>query len=401
LRFSAESGEVMTARILVVDDEPDLEPLILQRFRRQIGSGEMKFAFARDGEEAIAKLESDPAIDVVLSDINMPVMDGLALLGRLKQMPRLLKTVMVSAYTDMLNLRIAMNRGAYDFVTKPIDFADLEATIRKTAQELETLRESRRLREELSEIQAELDVAARIQKSLLPEPVASHPHLDIAAIMLPARQVSGDFYDFFALGPCRFGFVVGDVSGKGIPAALFMAVTRTILRSTAVHGACPAACLAAVNRALLPQGAGQMYATLFYGILDTKNGKLTWSVGGHQAPWIIPAVGEPRQVDGPRGFMVGMFGDASFESTETVLRAGDAILVHTDGITDAESTTHEMFGKKRLASLIRSLAPDEGAGRSGTAALAQRIIQEVRTFTSGATQADDITLLAVRYGGSE
>ncbi|HKD10290.1 MAG TPA: SpoIIE family protein phosphatase [Bryobacteraceae bacterium] len=392
----------MTARILVVDDEPDLEPLILQRFRRQIGSGEMNFAFARDGEEAIAKLENDPAIDVVLSDINMPVMDGLTLLGRLNQMPRLLKTVMVSAYTDMLNLRIAMNRGAYDFVTKPIDFADLEATIHKTARELEALRESRRLREELSEIQAELDVAARIQKSLLPEPLASHPRLDIAAVMLPARQVSGDFYDFFALGRGRYGFVVGDVSGKGIPAALFMAVTRTILRSTALHNASPAECLAAVNRALLPQGAGQMYATLFYGILDTENGKLTWSVGGHQPPWIIPSHGEPRQVEGPRGFMVGMFEDATFQCTETVLGAGDAILVHTDGITDAESATDEMFGKKRLAHLIRSLAPaDDEPGRPGIIDIAQRIIEEVRGFTSGAPQADDITLLAVRYGGPE
>jgi len=392
----------MTARILVVDDEPDLEPLILQRFRRQIGAGEMDFAFARDGQEAIAKLERDPAIDLVLSDINMPVMDGLTLLSRLNQMPRLLKTVMVSAYTDMLNLRIAMNRGAYDFVTKPIDFADLEATIRKTAHELEALRESRRLREELSEIQAELDVAAKIQKSLLPEPMASHPCLDIAAIMLPARQVSGDFYDFFALDRKRFGFVVGDVSGKGIPAALFMAVTRTVLRSTALHGACPAACLAAVNRTLLPQGGGQMYATLFYGILDTEQGKLTWSVGGHQPPWIVPAEGEPCPIEGSRGFMVGIFDEARFESTETVLRPGDAFLVHTDGITDAENTTHEMFGRIRLANLVRSLAPKDGKeGASGTVAMAQRIIEEVRNFTSGASQADDITLLAVRYGGCE
>jgi sigma-B regulation protein RsbU (phosphoserine phosphatase) len=390
----------MTAKILVVDDEPDLEPLILQRFRRQIGSGEMNFAFARDGAEAIQKLESDPAIDVVLSDINMPVMDGLTLLTRLNQMPRLLKTVMVSAYTDMLNLRIAMNRGAYDFVTKPIDFADLEATIRKTARELEALRESRRLREELSEIQAELDVAARIQKSLLPEPLVSHPCLDIAAIMLPARQVSGDFYDFFALDQNRFGFVVGDVSGKGIPAALFMAVTRTILRSTALHGASPAECLAAVNRVLVPQGGGHMYATLFYGILDTRNGKLTWSVGGHQPPWIIPATGEPRQIEGPRGFMVGMFDDAAFEYTETLLGPGDAILVHTDGITDAENPAHEMFGKKRVANLIRSVG-DGAPNQSGAVDLAQRIIKEVHSFTSGASQADDITLLAVRYGGCE
>ena len=174
------------------------------------------------------------------------------------------------------------------------------------------------MREELSEIQAELDVAARIQKSLLPEPLVSHPRLDIAAIMLPARQVSGDFYDFFALDQKRFGFVVGDVSGKGIPAALFMAVTRTILRSTALHGASPAECLAAVNRALVPQGGGHMYATLFYGILDTVTGKLTCRrSAGINLPGSFPRQESPGKSKARVGLMVGIFDDAVFECTET------------------------------------------------------------------------------------
>ncbi|MDP9169597.1 MAG: response regulator, partial [Acidobacteriota bacterium] len=249
----------MKVKILVVDDEPDLEPLILQRFRRQIKAGEMQFIFARDGVEAIQKLNSDPEVELVLSDINMPVMDGLTLLAKLNEMPRLLKTVMVSAYNDLLNLRVAMNRGAYDFVTKPIDFEDLEATVRKTFRELDGLREAKRTREELDEIQAELGVAAKIQQSLLPEPISVHADFDVAAIMLPARQVSGDFYDFFQIDETHLGFVLGDVSGKGIPAALFMAVARTVLRSTALHGATPRECLQVVNRVLAPQSRGQMY----------------------------------------------------------------------------------------------------------------------------------------------
>jgi sigma-B regulation protein RsbU (phosphoserine phosphatase) len=385
----------MTAKILVVDDEPDLEPLILQRFRRQIRAGEMSFAFAHDGQEAIQRLDEDPSIEVVLSDINMPVMDGLTLLTKLNEMPRLLKTVMVSAYTDMLNLRVAMNRGAYDFVTKPIDFEDLEATILKTTRELDMLRDARQTRRQLTEIQAELGVAAKIQQSLLPQPLVTHAQADIAAVMLPARQVSGDFYDFFAIDKNRFGFVIGDVSGKGIPAALFMAVARTVLRSTAMHGASPGECLTAVNRLLVPQSAGQMYVTLFYGILDTQSGKLTWSIGGHAPPWRLPANGGPYQIEGPRGYMVGMFGDATFDTTETPLNQGDTILVHTDGITDAENADHEMFGKARLSKLIQSLAPTEGATVAG---VAQHIVQAVHDFTSGAPQADDITLLAVRVG---
>lgn len=379
-------------KILVVDDEPDLEPLILQRFRRGIKAGEMSFAFARDGEAAIRKLESDPEIEVVLSDINMPVMDGLALLARLNEMPRLLKTVMVSAYADMTNLRVAMNRGAYDFVTKPIDFEDLEATILKTARELDGLREGRRARERLADIEAELGVAAKIQTSLLPEALPANAGVDIAAVMLPARSVSGDFYDFFRIAPERVGFVIGDVSGKGIPAALFMAVARTVLRSTALLGASPGECLSAVNRILVPQGGGMMYVTLFYGILDTSSGTLTWSLGGHAPPWLLPANGKPHQIEGPRGFMVGMFADSAYESTQTALQTGDTILVHTDGITDAENPNHEMFGKTRLKAIIESI------GGTEVAFVARRIVSAVQQFTAGETQADDVTLLAVRFG---
>jgi len=299
---------------------------------------------------------------------------------------------MVSAYTDIVNLRVAMNRGAYDFVTKPIDFDDLEATVRKTYHELEGLHEARQTREQLAEIRAELNVAAKIQQSLLPGVELNPIGVDIAAVMLPARQVSGDFYDFFPLGDTRFGFVMGDVSGKGIPAALFMAVARTVLRSTALHGADPASCLAAVNRVLVPQGAGQMYVTLFYGILDTETGRLTWTVGGHAAPWLLPAQGEARQLECPRGFMVGMFDDATFDVTEMLLRPGDTILVHTDGITDAENPQAEMFGKQRLAQLLHSIREPEVEG------VITQLVDAVRDFTSGAPQADDMTLMAFAFG---
>jgi adenylate cyclase len=134
----------MTATILVVDDEPDLESLVQQRFRRQIRAGELGFHFARDGVEALETLSNSAAFDMVLSDINMPRMDGLTLLQKLQEAADPLSTVIVSAYGDMANIRTAMNRGAFDFVTKPIDFADLETTIKKTLAHIERLREARR-----------------------------------------------------------------------------------------------------------------------------------------------------------------------------------------------------------------------------------------------------------------
>lgn len=146
----------MTATILVVDDEPDLEALVLQKFRRQIRDGMVNFVFAHDGVEALESLAQHPDVDMVVSDINMPRMDGLSLLQRLQEAEEKKSTIIVSAYGDMSNIRTAMNRGAFDFLTKPIDFADLETTIGKTIRHVEMLREARRRQAEAERAHASL-----------------------------------------------------------------------------------------------------------------------------------------------------------------------------------------------------------------------------------------------------
>jgi adenylate cyclase len=146
----------MTARILVVDDEPDVEALIRQKFRRQIGGGAMSFRFARDGVDALADLKANGGTDLVVTDINMPRMDGLSLLQKLQESEEKVSTIVVSAYGDMANIRTAMNRGAFDFVTKPIDFVDLETTIAKTLRHIEVLREARQRQAEAERAYASL-----------------------------------------------------------------------------------------------------------------------------------------------------------------------------------------------------------------------------------------------------
>ncbi|WP_028135200.1 adenylate/guanylate cyclase domain-containing protein [Bradyrhizobium japonicum] len=146
----------MSTTILFVDDEPDLEALVLQKFRRQIRDGEVTIMFARDGLEALASLEQNPQVDMVVSDINMPRMDGLSLLAKLQEAEEKKSTIIVSAYGDMSNIRTAMNRGAFDFLTKPIDFADLEATIGKTIRHVEMLHEVRRRQMEAERAHAAL-----------------------------------------------------------------------------------------------------------------------------------------------------------------------------------------------------------------------------------------------------
>ncbi|MCY4513979.1 MAG: response regulator, partial [Candidatus Tectomicrobia bacterium] len=161
-------------RLLVVDDEEDLELLIRQRFRRSIRKGEIDFVFARNGQEALTRLDENPDIRLVLSDINMPVMDGLTLLSQLANAHPEIRAVIVSAYGDMENIRTAMNRGAFDFVTKPIHFEDLELTIRKTLDHIHTMEQALRARDHLVTLKSELDVALSVQQSVLPPQHASH-----------------------------------------------------------------------------------------------------------------------------------------------------------------------------------------------------------------------------------
>ena len=180
----------MTARILVVDDEPDLELLILQRFRKQIREQQFSFSFANDGLNALAALDEDPAIDLMLCDINMPRMDGLTLLGRLQERDDHPATIIVSAYGDMANIRTAMNRGAFDFVTKPIDFADLEATIGKTLRNLEVTRGYQRRQQEAERARAQL--ARYFSPSLVDCVTAAKDDVDLGA---QRRDITSMFTD--------------------------------------------------------------------------------------------------------------------------------------------------------------------------------------------------------------
>src|SRR5829696_5800062 len=225
------------SKILVVDDEPDLELMVRTKFRKEIKQNEIEFVFAHNGQEALDRLVEDASIDLVMSDINMPVMDGLTLLSRLAGTNRILKAVIVSAYGDMQNIRTAMNRGSYDFLMKPIDFEDFQVTVAKTRRALDEIKQGARAKDQLSAIQGELRVATRIQQSILPRtfpPFPERKDFSIFAEMMAAREVGGDFYDFFLIDENRLGFVVGDVSGKGVPASILMAVSRTLLRATAM-----------------------------------------------------------------------------------------------------------------------------------------------------------------------
>ena len=379
--------------ILVVDDEPDLEILLTQKFRRKIRKGEMKLIFAQNGVQALEKLQSHDDIDMVLSDINMPEMDGLTLLHQLNSLHMDLRAVIVTAYGDMKNIRTAMNRGAFDFVTKPIDFDDLEATISKTLQHLEVMREALQSRDELVALRQELGVAAKMQESILPTDFPDDPRYDLHAWMTPAREVGGDFYDFFKLENDRLAMVVADVSGKGVPAALFMMVSRTLMKGTAIGNSDPAKCMAEVNDLLAESNEESMFVTVFYTAFDPASGLLEYANGGHNLPYVVKASGEVRKVESESGLVLGVMPGFEFPGGSIDLEPGDTFFLYTDGVTEAMNEDGEEFGDDALA---KALGECVGAG---AADVRRYVVEAVKAHAGDAPQSDDITCLALKYEG--
>ena len=337
----------MPSRILVVDDEPDLEHLVQQKFRKKIKERECEFVFAHNGVDALDKLNSDGKIELILTDINMPEMDGLTLLTELAKLSSIFKSVVVSAYGDMENIRTAMNRGAYDFVTKPIDLDDLETTINKAINELNVLKAAIESRDKLTSIEFELKIATEIQTSIIPQifpAFPDRPEFEIFAKMIPAKEVGGDFYDFFAIDKSRIGVVIGDVSGKGVPAAMLMAISRTLLKATALKGISPDICLSEINNIIAEESLSTMFVSLFYGILDTRNGNFEYCNAGHNLPYKMSNNGDIKQIDNVGGLFIGAFIDTEYEPQTITLQPNDTLFLYTDGVTEAMDANDNELG---------------------------------------------------------
>lgn len=385
----------MPIKILSVDDEPDMEVLIRQKFRRKIRKGEYEFYFASNGLEALSALVDHPDIDIILTDINMPEMDGLTLLTRINELKNpVLKTVIISAYGDMENIRTAMNRGAFDFATKPIDFEDLETTLAKTIEQVGMARSAEKNRVELDAIRHDLDIAKEIQHSILPKNFPAFPdrkEFDIYASMKAAKSIGGDFYDFFLIDDENLGFVIADVSDKGIPAAIYMAVSRTIIRATALKGMKPNECLDYSNKLLCKENAKDMFVTVFYGILNLKTGDMTYTNAGHNLPYIIHSDGSFKVIEGTNDIILGVFDDYQYKTGNIKLKQGDVLYLYTDGVTEAMNKNQELFTEKNLENMLPDLAtknPEE---------IDKAVRDELAKFTHGAEQSDDITMLTLKW----
>lgn len=248
-------------------------------------------------------------------------------------------------------------------------------------------------------IESELHIAREIQMGILPKSFPGPPECPrfcLYATLIPAKEVGGDLYDFFYLDGDHFCFVIGDVSGKGVPASLFMAITRTLIKTRSAAGIAPGQVLSLVNRDLAADNPSMMFVTLFIGILNLNDGRLAYANAGHNPPYRILETGcdiEPLPCD--TACPLGIMEDMEFTSQQTILQSGQTLFVYTDGVTDALDEQDRFFGEAQLEEVLRS------HGEAHPQKLVETVLSRVQTYEGAAPQFDDITLLALRFFGKD
>ncbi|MEJ2229907.1 MAG: SpoIIE family protein phosphatase [Nitrospirales bacterium] len=284
--------------------------------------------------------------------------------------------------------------------------ANMQATIMRQHQELQhanatleqrVIQRTEELRTTMAEkerIGSELRIASDIQHSILPRtfpPFPDRGDFTIYATTLPATEMGGDFYDFFLLDQDHLGLVMADVSGKGVPAAIYMAVCRSLIKATALKGGTPADCLTHVNHLLCPDNDAAMFVTVFYGILNTRSGEFAYSNAGHHLPYLIKYHGSLIVPEPTGGMALGVIEEAAFTSHMVNIHPQDSLFLYTDGVTEAINRHGEFYEESRLELVLTRTQ------RQSSAEMIQATVDDVRKFAEGTPQADDITALALRY----
>ncbi|MBN8998326.1 MAG: SpoIIE family protein phosphatase, partial [Rhizobiales bacterium] len=269
----------------------------------------------------------------------------------------------------------------------------LEQLVRARTAELE--HKNGLLEEAARRVEAELGAARSLQAAMLPQILPANPAFSGTAAMLPAREMGGDFYDFFALDDHRLGLVIADVSGKGVPAAFFMAISRTVLQSFARESGSPGECLARSNDVLCAQNPMELFVTAFYGILDAQTGLLTYANGGHNPPLAVRR-GDGRVEEVPRtgGLALGVMAEVAYAERSVQLAPGDTLFLYTDGISEAMDPSGHEFTEERLKASL------DGAASKSVEVVLSGVTGALSDFVGGAPQSDDITCLVIRYLGA-
>ncbi len=375
-----------SGRILVIDDNQ----YNLHMFERQLAHRGHTVVVATSGQHGL-ELARQQRFDLILLDLMMPEMDGYSVLALLQQDVRLrqIPVIVVSAADDIDDVVRCIEAGAVDFLPKPITSVLLYAKI-------DAILERKRLRDQeqayLAALRYELELGRRMQADFLP---AALPHIagwDVVAAFVPAREVAGDFYDVFNLSDQQFVCLIGDICDKGVGAALFMALTRSLLRAFIEQAALmridPLRAVIMTNDYIVRHHhASRTFSTIFCAILDSATGTMRYINAGHPAPLLCRVSGETVWLE-PTGPAIGWIPNASFASATIELAEGDQVFVYTDGIIEARSPDGALFGEERLRQVVESAADN--------CRLLDTIQQQVLEYTGHQQPADDLTMLMIR-----
>jgi sigma-B regulation protein RsbU (phosphoserine phosphatase) len=363
-------------RILVCDDQVD----VLEAMRLLL-KGQGWQSMTVESPRALLHAARGEPFDLILADLNYTRdttsgEEGLDLLASLEAQGNNTPVIVMTAWGNVDLAVEAMRRGAVDFIQKPWDNDRVVAAIRKQA-------DSERRRK------SELEIAANVQQKLFPHNSRRLETVDYAGQCVAAREVGGDYYDFLEVAQHTLGFVLADVSGKGVPAALLMANLQACFRSQPPGALLrPAEALATVNRHFFDSTAAERFATVFFGIYDDRTHRLRYVNCGHCAPLLLRASGEMEHLY-PTATMLGAFAQWSCVEAETELRLGDCLTIYSDGVTEAGTESGEEFGEERLEQAIRSRPWSKATD------LVQSVVDAVSEFSRGSRD-DDVTVVALR-----
>jgi sigma-B regulation protein RsbU (phosphoserine phosphatase) len=368
--------EVKPYRVLICDDQAD----VLEALRLLL-KGQGWQAVAVDSPDALMKKIEAEVFDLILVDLNYTRdttsgAEGIDLLGSLESQGISTPVMVMTAWSSFDLAVEAMRRGACDFIQKPWDNERLVTAIRKQA-------ESERRRK------SELEIAANVQQKLFPRHLKALRTLDYAGHCVAAKEVGGDYYDFLEITDTMLGFVLADVSGKGIPAALLMANLQASFRNQQPGALLrPGDVLNGINHHFFESTAAERYATLFFGNYDDRTRRLRYVNCAHVAPLLLRANGDIERL-GATAIMLGAFARWTCKEGVVDIRAGDTLVLYSDGVTEAGIERGDEFGEDRLIETLRT-------HRSETATQLVHSINEAVSRYSGASRTDDVTVVALR-----
>ncbi len=383
----------LNSKILIVDDtEMNLRILIS-------ALGDVyDVSVATDGFSAFELLEEELP-DLILLDIMMPGMNGYEVCERLKADPRTvyIPIIFLTALTEIKAKSKGFEVGAVDYITKPFDIVEVKARVNTHVLMQRNLAELKKAHDAIEvqrkRMQLELDLGMKIQNNMLPVAFPDNKEFGLAAYLKPAKELGGDFYDFFFIDDEHLCFCVGDVSGKGVPAALFMAVSKTLIKSSATSELSPSKILQKVNCEISRDNEAMMFVSLFIGVLNIPTGEVLFSNGGHNSPFAVKSDGSVEEINEKHGMVLGFSGAMKYKEGRLLLGRGDSIVLYSDGITEAVNTKGEFYNESGLAD---SLLVEQ----SSVCEMLQNVLAKLDRFVGSAEQSDDITALILRYNGA-